>query len=138
MLTESRIFIVDDGADYRFLTEQIFTRFLPQYSVRFFASGDELYQHILIKPTARPELIILDLHMPGLSGEQILTFVKKHPQWHYIPVIMMSNTVDQIEIAACYDAGANSFLAKPDGMTQFKEIFESVCTYWLKFNRPSQ
>ncbi|QHW00196.1 response regulator [Spirosoma endbachense] len=138
MPAESRIFIVDDGADYRFLTEQIFTRFLPQYSTRFFASGDALYQHILTSPTGKPELIILDLHMPGLSGEQVLSYLKKHPQWHYIPVIMMSSTVDEVEIAACYKAGANSFLAKPDGMTQFKEIFESVCTYWLKFNRPSQ
>ncbi|MCK8493912.1 MULTISPECIES: response regulator [Spirosoma] len=135
MQTEFRVFIVDDEADYRFLTGQVFTRFLPQYPVRFFTSGSELQQHILTEPPEQPALIILDLHMPVLNGHQTLRYLKQHPQWRHIPVVMMSNTVDQAEIASCYEAGVNSFLGKPDGLTQFQTLYESVCTYWLVLNK---
>ena len=143
---ESMLYIIDDEADYRFLVNQVFTRFLPQYSVRFFASGRELYEHILTESGSvrsskkedsqvRPGLILLDLHMPDFNGLQLLTYLKQHLQWRRIPVVIMSNSLSIEEKSACYDAGANSFLNKPTDLSQLTETMQSVCCYWLEFNR---
>lgn len=143
---ESVLYIVDDEADYRFLVNQAFTRFLPQYSVRFFTSGRELHEHILAESgsvrlgqkesnKARPGLILLDLYMPDFSGLQMLTYLKQHLKWRRIPVVMMSNSLSVEEKGACYDAGANSFLNKPTDLGQLTETMHAVCRYWLEFNR---
>ncbi|WP_461117481.1 response regulator [Spirosoma jeollabukense] len=146
MPAESMLYVVDDEADYRFLVNQVFNRFLPQYTVRFFASGFELYEHILTESgpsgsagranrQARPGLILLDLRMPDFSGLQTLTYLKQHLYWRRIPAVIMSNSLSIEEKAACYDAGANSFLHKPTDLNQLTETMQSVCTYWLEFNR---
>ncbi|CAN5219671.1 response regulator [soil metagenome] len=137
------LYVVDDEADYRFLVNQVFTRFLPQYTVRFFASGFELHEHILTESgssgkenrAARPGLILLDLHMPEFSGLQTLTYLKQHLYWRRIPAVIMSSSLSIEEKAACYDAGANSFLNKPTELNQLTETMKSVCRYWLEFNR---
>lgn len=137
------LYIVDDGQDYRFLVEQTFKRFIPQYNVQFFASGDELVAHIthemaMLEPNSgslRPDLILLDMHMPGQNGLQTLTELRRHSVWRSVPVVMKSNASSQSERDACYEAGANSFLIKPVGMEQLREMLATICHYWLRMNQ---
>ncbi|GAB3504323.1 hypothetical protein GCM10027341_34450 [Spirosoma knui] len=78
MPTNKVIYIVDDSSDYLFLLQQLFTRFLTQYPVRFFTSGEALAECIRIE-SERPYLIVLDLNMPaGLSGYDTLLLLKQH------------------------------------------------------------
>lgn len=128
------IYIVDDGADYSYLLEQVFNRFLSQYPVRFFANGDVLHQHLLTS-LELPRLILLDLDMPVLNGQQTLTILKAHTQWKRIPTVMMTSSSSGIEIGQCYDACANSFLIKPIGFEQLKQSMETICQYWLEMNQ---
>ncbi len=134
------IFIVDDRADYRFLLQQVFTRFIPQYAVRFFPSGDALNQYIQIEANAMvstlPGLILLDLNMPGLSGYQTLTTLKQIPAWKRVPVVMMSDLGTAQEQEQCYEAGANSFITKAMGLDAMKQAMLTICHYWLEINRP--
>jgi CheY-like chemotaxis protein len=136
------VYIVDDEYDYRFLVEQVFIRFLPQYNVRFFTSGDDLLRHILA-PTAQggeqradlPGLVLLDMHMPGHNGLQTLMEIRQHKIWKQIPIVMMSNFSSQQERDSCYAAGVNSFLIKPIGLNQLLETMDAVCKYWLQLNQ---
>ena len=139
-MSKQDIYIVDDTADYRFLLQQIFTRFLPQYTVRFFSSGDELRTHLSAvdasgRSPAGPDLILLDLNMPGISGYETLLFLKQHTRWQQIPVVMMTNTGSVEEVEQCYKAGANSFLTKPGDFMQLKQVIETLCNYWLVLNK---
>lgn len=129
------VYIVDDGADYRFLVEQAFTRFLPQYDVRLFSGGDALLRH-LRAGSARPALILLDLQMPDLNGPQTLKALKQEPAWRSIPVVVVTSSVSAGEIWACYDAGANSCLAKPLDFDSLRQRLEQVCAYWVDTNYP--
>jgi CheY-like chemotaxis protein len=131
----STVYIVDDGADYRFLVEQIFARFLPQYTVTMFAGGDALLSH-LETSLARPALILLDLHMPGLSGQQTLTLLKQNPHWKSIPVVIVTSSSSAQDIQACYEAGANSCLVKPLGLELIRQRLTLICDYWMDTNRP--
>lgn len=151
----STVYVVDDGADYRFLVRKVFTQFLPQYNVALFPGGDSLLSHLQTSPV-RPALILLDLHMPGLSGIQTLMRLKQDPFGNgpavagvepegtgpdarpvrSIPVVMVTSSSSAQEIQACYEAGANSCLAKPIGFGPLRQRLTQVCTYWVDTNRP--
>lgn len=134
------VYIIDDGADYRLLLQHVFARFLPQYKVRFFAGGNALHEHLLIElkrpDRTRPDLILLDLNMPGLSGYQTLVRLQQSP-WKGIPVVMMTNDESNQEIEQCYEAGANSFLIKPIGIEAMKQLMSEICRYWRCLNQLS-
>ncbi|KAB7729384.1 response regulator [Rudanella paleaurantiibacter] len=136
-----RVYIVDDTADYRFLVQQIFDRFLTQYRVAFFAGGDALLTHLRRIPTpspgadtALPALILLDLHMPGLDGKQTLTQLKDDPALKNIPVVIVTSSSSAEEIRACYEAGANSCLPKPVGIEAMQQLLGLTCHYWVDTN----
>lgn len=128
------VFIVDDGADYRFLLQQVFGRFLPQYPVRFFADGDDLRRHVLTGGE-RPRVILLDLDMPILNGQQTLRFLKQQPVWNRIPVVIMTSSADAGDMETCYEAGASSLLIKPSDFEQMRQNLGLICQYWLTMNR---
>jgi CheY-like chemotaxis protein len=150
MVTESvhdasTVFVVDDGDDYRFLVQQVFTRYLPQYKVSLFSGGDELLAYLQTNPT-RPALILLDLHMPGMSGLETLAQLKKDqhgngqepavPPLRSVPVVMVTSSTSAEEIRMCYEAGANSCLAKPFGLETMRQHLTLICQYWMDTNRP--
>lgn len=135
MVTKRIVYVVDDAADYRFLILQVFTRFLPGCQARFFVSGEELVS-CMQSEDVRPGLILMDLNMPpGMGGYETLRALRQNTGWKRVPVVMMSNAASDAEMEACFEAGANSFLAKPIDINQMKHLMESVCNYWLSLNR---
>lgn len=139
-----KIYIVDDSADYSFLIQQIFYKFLPEYEADFFTGGDTLLQQLHSpsdqKKDELPALVLLDLNMPGISGYQTLKLLKapNDPDFEFvkqIPVIIMSNEGSADQIAECYKAGANACLKKPIEFNQLKELLKSVCYFWMHVNR---
>lgn len=132
-MTAAQICIIDDGADYRFLLQQIFKRFLPTYSVSFFPDG-QLFLYQLSKLSPLPDLVLLDRHMPDLDGHQTLLRLKEQPAYQKIPVVMMSAEASTDEINGCYEAGVNSFLRKSMDFDSMKNQMTVLCQYWLEMN----
>lgn len=128
------ICLVDDSADYRFLLQQVSSRFLPDYPMRFFPNG-KVFLEELDQMAHQPSLILLDRHMPELDGHQTLDYLKRHNTYRTIPVVMMSNTASSSEIYGCYTTGANSFLIKPSNFEALKKTILTICDYWLKLNQ---
>lgn len=135
MPTTRQVFIVDDSADYLLLVEQVFKRYLPHRLVQFFASSDAFYDYMQTQ-TERPRVLLMDLNMPpGRSGYEVLVALKNHPDWQCTPVVIMSNTATDPELKQCIDGGANSYIPKPMGLMPMKQLFESICDYWLDLNQ---
>jgi CheY-like chemotaxis protein len=133
------IYIVDDGADYRFLLQQVFSRFLPDFRIQFFESGTHLHQHILTATSSpvsqnRPAFILLDLNMPGLSGLQTLILLKQQSAWQQVPVIMMTSEGSEEEVRQCYSEGVNSLILKPTDFWVLKSTIVDICQYWTRLN----
>ncbi|MBC3787500.1 response regulator [Spirosoma utsteinense] len=128
------LYIVDDSPDYRLLVQIVFKRFLPDYTLRFFESGNDLRHHAL-RTQERPGLILLDRHMPGQDGAQVLQLLKQHPFWQTVPVVMVSSDASEEEMEECYRMGANSFLQKPIGFEPLRQLLVSTCYYWLSLNK---
>ena len=145
MKTNKELYIVDDSPDHRFIIQSIFSKFLPQYPVRLFPSGRELYEFLIVQSDGQyegdlPGLIVLDLRMPSITGYNLLKLLRQTPDnnkihWKTFPIIMMSSEGSPQEIMECYEAGANSFFKKPLEFEEMKSLMKMICEYWLDFNR---
>lgn len=81
-----------------------------------------------------PELILLDLKLPGVSGLEVLEEIKSNPGLKRIPVIILTSSAEEGDRALGYDLGANSYLVKPISFEGFLEVVGSIKEYWLTLN----
>jgi CheY-like chemotaxis protein len=82
----------------------------------------------------RPGLILLDLRLPKVDGLQVLKTIKNDPGLHTIPVVVLSTSASDADIAMAYTANANSYLVKPVDFSQFSDLLETLGNYWLLWN----
>jgi CheY-like chemotaxis protein len=81
-----------------------------------------------------PNIILLDLKLPGLDGFEVLRQVKSTPILKRIPVIILTSSKEEGDRALSYDRGANSYLVKPVSFDGFLDIVRQVNGYWLSLN----
>ena len=129
------IYVVDDKVDYLTLVQYVFAEFLPQFTLSVFLNGETMLGD-LQSGQEHPFLILLDLHMPVMGGQQTLRELKQRPDWKPIPVVMVTSGASEQEVQACYEAGANSCLAKPRTIESMQTLFKQVCSYWVNTNGP--
>jgi len=83
----------------------------------------------------RPGLILLDLRLPKVDGLEVLRTIKGDPDLVRIPVVILTTSATEADMARAYDSHANSYLTKPVDYRQFVELMESLGYYWLAWNR---
>jgi CheY-like chemotaxis protein len=86
-------------------------------------------------PGATPSLIILDLKLPKLSGLEVLRRIRESDETRCIPVVVLTSSDDPKQVAAALEAGANSFVRKPDNPKDYSEAVLNVSMYWLILNQ---
>jgi len=79
----------------------------------------------------RPDLVLLDLNMPGRDGRQVLSQIKTDPALKDIPVVVLTTSDAAADIQSCYRAGANSFVTKPVDLDGFLRAMRSIEEYWF-------
>lgn len=82
-----------------------------------------------------PQLILLDIRMPKMSGIEVLRQIKADEETRTIPVVMMTSSDEPGDIGACYRLGANSYVVKPIEFTDFILKAEEVGVYWSRTNQ---
>ncbi|SIR97915.1 response regulator [Natronorubrum thiooxidans] len=85
--------------------------------------------------TPRPDLILLDLQLPGTSGEAVLSELKSEPALRSIPVIVLTSSDSEEDIARSYELHANAYLQKPVDPEEFVDLVRSFEEFWLTFVR---
>ena len=96
---------------------------------------DYLYQRGLYKDVPRPVMVLLDLHLPGIGGREILGQLKADPLMRALPVIIFSNSTRGEDVDAAYDAGANSYLFKPNEPSELKNVANALEHFWFSVAR---
>lgn len=81
-----------------------------------------------------PDLILLDLKMPGIDGFDVLKQIKTTPLIKRIPVVILTSSREEGDRALSYDIGANSYLVKPVSFSGFIEVIKQIENYWLSLN----
>jgi CheY-like chemotaxis protein len=94
--------------------------------------GNEQYADRIKHPL--PDLILLDLKMPGIDGFEVLSRIKQTPGIKRIPVVILTSSKEEGDRALSYDIGANSYLVKPVAFTGFIDVVRRIEDYWLTLN----
>jgi CheY-like chemotaxis protein len=82
-----------------------------------------------------PRLVFLDLKMPKVDGIEVLKVVKSDERLKHIPVVMMTSSQEESDIAETYKLGANSYIVKPLDLDTLADITRKAGYYWLSINR---
>jgi len=84
-----------------------------------------------IQTDREPDLILLDLNLPGLDGCQVLTRIKADPLLRMIPVVILTTSNREEDILQTYLAGANSYIPKPDEYASYQKLVATLRNYWV-------
>jgi CheY-like chemotaxis protein len=79
----------------------------------------------------RPDLILLDLNLPGKDGREVLSEIKADPQLRMIPVVVLTTSQAEEDILRAYNLQANCYIAKPVDLDRFAQIVRSIEDFWL-------
>ncbi|TMD04698.1 MAG: response regulator [Chloroflexi bacterium] len=79
----------------------------------------------------RPDLILLDLNLPGKDGRQVLAEIKRDEDLRRIPVVILTTSHAEADIARAYDLHANAYVTKPLDIDQFIAVVKSIEDFWL-------
>lgn len=83
-----------------------------------------------------PQLVLLDLKLPRVSGHSVLRTLKSDGRTRPIPVVILSSSNLDTDIAQCYALGANSYIQKPAALDDFQETVRQFGAFWLRINQP--
>jgi chemotaxis family two-component system response regulator Rcp1 len=85
----------------------------------------------VLNPEREPDLILLDLNLPGMDGCQVLTRIKSDPILKMIPVVILTTSEREEDIVQTYQAGANTYITKPDEYPRYRELVATLEHYWV-------
>lgn len=78
-----------------------------------------------------PKLILLDLKMPGISGFDVLRWLRRQPALSALRVVVLTSSIEERDVNLAYDLGANSFLVKPVNFDDFVLLTQAIQGYWI-------
>lgn len=129
------IFIEDNIDDYEALTRSI-RAYLDRWGIEWINNSKEALAYLKSigksdkAVNVLPNLIILDLNMPGIDGRTLLRYIKSDKTLKVIPTIIFSTSVDRSDLEDCYMHGANSYMHKTLPFEKLKEVCMSMMEYW--------
>ena len=82
-----------------------------------------------------PEVVLLDLKLPKVSGLEVLRAIRADPRTQMLPVVILTSSTEERDIIASYQLGANSYIRKPVDFDQFVDAIRQLGLYWLVLNQ---
>lgn len=135
------VLLVEDEPAHAEIVRRNFAEFQPAGRLLHVADGqaalDYLYRRAGYRDpqrSPRPALILLDLRLPRVDGLEVLKTVKADPELRRIPVVMLTTSAAESDVASAYEHHANSYLVKPVDFPRFVALMEALGRYWLTWN----
>lgn len=139
----SRILLVEDDPDRIALTLRAFQRATPPPEIVVARDGQQALDYLFgvgpfagREPWLAPDVVLLDLGLPRVSGFDVLRQMRAADRTRRVPVVILSSSCEEKDIATSYEIGANSYLQKPVDFTRFVEETRLLSQYWLGMNQP--
>ncbi len=142
MSTHQRaILLVEDEPNDAMLILRVFKKYNITNRVVVARDGAEALAYLLGtgddgRPRAAPELILLDLKLPGMDGIEVLRRVRSDERLKLVPVVVLTSSDEERDRISSYRLGANSYVRKPIEFGAFSEAVRQLGLYWTLLNRP--
>lgn len=88
------------------------------------------------RPKGLPAVVLLDIKLPKVSGLQVLNFVKTDPELKKVPVVMLTGSNEEPDLAKSYKLGANAYVVKPVRFADFVQAVQEIGGFWGVVNEP--
>lgn len=129
------VLLVEDDPDDVFLTQEALRAGKLRLRLEVVSDGIAAMQYLRSAPgyagRRRPDLILLDLNLPGMDGREVLAEVKDDPALTDIPVVILTTSQAEEDIAASYRQHANCYISKPVGIEEFRSVVASIENFWF-------
>lgn len=134
------VLLVEDNEDHVYLTKKALEKFEESATLTVHVVTDGVAALAFIHkmppfdkaPT--PDLILLDIKLPNKNGFEVLAGLKKDKRFASIPIVMLTSSDADIDIAQSYELGSNSYITKPIQTNELFKKLTSIPTYWFKTN----
>lgn len=142
-ITKDRIsvLLVEDNVDHAELVIRTLAEHQISNKVQHFLDGQTALDYLFGRDkyadqqnNPRPHLILLDLRLPRVDGIDVLKKIKESNELKSIPVVILTTSEAEKDVARAYHNHANSYLVKPVGFDEFKKLMKDLGFYWLGWN----
>jgi two-component system, chemotaxis family, response regulator Rcp1 len=114
-------------------------RYLKQSNIanhlHWVKNGETAVEYLLqqgsYQTATRPDLILLDLNLPGINGQEVLAMVKADPGLKLIPVIILTTSTSRKDILSSYKLNVNCYITKPVEVEEFRSVIRLINDFWL-------
>ena len=131
----AQVLLIEDNRGDAVLTRRAFRRARIANEITVAETGEKglsiLRREGEFAGAPRPDLILLDLNLPYMHGQDFLTQVKTDPDLKRIPVVVLSSSAAQSDVIGSYDRHANGYITKPLTTDTYDEIVERLEQYWF-------
>ena len=135
------VMLVEDNVDHAELVIRTLEEHQIANKVRHFLDGQSALDYLFQRgeyadpaQSVRPHMILLDLRLPRVDGIDVLKTIKEDDTLKSIPVVILTTSEAEKDVAKAYYHYANSYLVKPVGFEQFKQLMDDLGFYWLSWN----
>ena len=135
------VLLIEDNQDHAELVMRTLAEHQVANQIRHFSEGQSALDYLNRRgdysdpaTSPRPNLILLDLRLPRIDGLEILKEIKNTDDLRSIPVVVLTTSEADRDIARAYMNHVNSYLVKPVGFEEFNQLMEDLGYYWLGWN----
>ena len=140
-MVDNDILLVEDNPNDETLALHAFKRQKIANKVYVVRDGAEALEYIFCagayahRRIENPKLILLDLKLPLVDGIEVLRQIRSDPRTRSIPVVALTSSSEERDMAETYNLGVNSYIVKPVDFEQFNEVIKNLGYYWMLLNR---
>ncbi len=129
-----RVLFVDDDPDHAVLITRAIKESDKTAEIQTASDGTEALA-LLRSAEDAPDLVLLDINMPGLSGLDVLARIKEDAALRRLPVVMLTSSELSSDIARAYELGASGYISKPSLMHDLRAVLGNTLLYWSAMKR---
>ncbi|MDA8243219.1 MAG: response regulator [Elusimicrobia bacterium] len=132
------ILLVDDSEDDVLLARRAFSGLEKPHVLHTACCAEEALEYLERRGRhsgragRQPDMLLLDLNMPGMGGLELLKRLKADPVLRKIPVVILTTSATQDDVNRCYESGAASYITKPSTMEEFGLMTRAFAHYWAR------
>jgi two-component system, chemotaxis family, response regulator Rcp1 len=135
-MTPVEILLVEDNPDDVDLMVEAFRDLSRSTRLNVVENGSDAISYLrgeaAFRSARRPDLILLDLNLPGRPGHDVLREIKGDPAFHAIPLIVLTSSSSPSDVQRSYELSANCYITKPHSLADFEQIARRIEQFWLQ------